>query len=73
MSTDTASVEKGNPRDDRSLEVSYGKPIPQPKMKKGDFVAFGELAGSESAAPSVSGARTGTHFVESIDAAEKNL
>ncbi len=35
---------------DTELECSYGAPIPQPSMAKGDYVAFGELAGSTSTA-----------------------
>lgn len=35
---------------DSDLEESYGQPVPQPKMVKGQSVAFGELAGSTSEA-----------------------
>jgi len=60
-------------RDESDLELSYGKPIPQPKMKKGDYVAIGILAGSTDAATSVTGECTGEHIRDSIVAAEKNL
>jgi hypothetical protein len=72
MPTDKTPVEKGGPRDDKALEVTYGKPIPQPHMKKGDFVAFGELAGSTATAPSVEGLRT-TTFGDSVTDAAKNI
>lgn len=72
MPTDKTSVEKGGPRDERDLEVSYGQKIPQPGMKKGDFVAFGELAGSTNAAPSTQGVRT-TTFGDSVDEHAKNI
>jgi len=71
--TDKSSVEKTGPRDERDLEVSFGKKIPQPAMKKGDYVAFGILAGSTDTATSVTGERTGEHIRDSIVAAEKNL
>jgi hypothetical protein len=71
--TDKAPVEKTGPRDERDLEVSFGKPTPQPAMKKGDYVAFGILAGSTDTATSVTGERTGEHFHDSVVAAEKNL
>ena len=70
--TDKTSVERGGPRDERDLEVSYGSPIPQPKQKKGDFVAFGILAGSGSVATSVEGVRS-TTFGDSVDDAAKNI
>ena len=70
--TDKMAVEKGGPRDERDLEVSYGKEIPQPGMKKGDFVAFGMLAGSTDAAPSVQGQRT-TTFGDSVADNAKNI
>lgn len=69
--TDKTSAEKGV-RDERDLEVSYGKPIPQPGMKKGTFVAFGELAGSTNTAPAVNGERS-TTFGDSVRDNEKNL
>jgi hypothetical protein len=72
MQTDKTAVEKGGPRDERDLEVSYGKPIPQSHMKKGDFVNFGILAGSTDSAPSVEGVRT-TTFGDSVTDAAKNL
>jgi hypothetical protein len=70
--TDKASVEKGGPHHERDLEVSYGGMIPQPGMKKGDFVAFGELAGSTATATSVQGVRT-THFGDSVEENAKNI
>lgn len=72
MPTDKASVEKGGPRDERDLEVSYGKNIPQPSQKKGDFVAFGILAGSGESAPSVQGVRS-TTFGDSVADNAKNI
>jgi len=72
MQTDKMAVEKGGPRDEKDLEVSYGKPVPQPKMKKGDNVAFGILAGSTDTATSVEGVRT-TTFGDSVTDAAKNL
>jgi hypothetical protein len=71
--TDKTPVEKTGPRDVRDLEVSYGREVPQPHMKKGEFVAIGILAGSTDTAPSVSGERIGEHIHDSIVAAEKNL
>jgi hypothetical protein len=71
MPTDKSPVEKGNPPDDRDLEVSYGKKIPQPHMKKGEFVAFGELAGSTTTAPSTEGVRT-TTFGDSVAENSRN-
>lgn len=70
--TDKTSVEKSGPRDDRDLEVSYGSPIPQPKPKKGEFHAFGILAGSDNSAPPVNGERS-TTFGDSVRDNEKNL
>jgi hypothetical protein len=70
--TDKTAVEKGGPRDERDLEVSYGKKIPQPSQKKGDFVAFGELAGSTNETPSVQGVRT-TTFGDSVTDNAKNI
>lgn len=70
--TDESPVEKGGPKDEKCLEVSYGLKIPQPAQKKGDFVAFGILAGSESAAPSVQGVRT-TTFGDSVADNAKNI
>lgn len=32
------------------LEPSFGQPVPQPKMAKGESVAFGELAGGTTSA-----------------------
>ena len=72
MTTDKSPVEKGGPRDESDLHVSYGKPVPQPGMKKGEFVAFGILAGSGDAAPAVNGARQ-TTFGDSVSDNEKNL
>jgi hypothetical protein len=69
--TDTSTPERAL-RDERDLQVSYGHPTPQPSQKKGDFVAFGVLAGSTTTAPSVQGVRT-THFTDSVLAGEKNL
>jgi hypothetical protein len=40
-------------KNDRDLQDSYGQMIPQPKMVKGTYVAFGELAGSGSSAKSL--------------------
>lgn len=71
MATDKSTPEKGV-RDERDLEVSYGKPIPQPAQKKGEFVAFGELAGSTSTATSVQGVRT-TTFGDSVADNAKNI
>ena len=59
-------------KDDRDLEVSYGQPIPQPRQKKGDFVAFGMLAGSDDTAPVIDGART-TTFGDSVKDNSKNI
>jgi hypothetical protein len=72
METEKNHAEKGPIRDVRDLEVSYGKPIPQPKQKKGDYVAFGELAGSTDTATAVEGVRT-TTFGDSVTDAAKNL
>ena len=72
MQTDKSPVEKTGPRDEKDLEVSYGKKIPQPAMKKGDFVAFGELAGSTDSAPSTEGVRT-TTFGDSVADHAKNI
>ena len=72
MQTDKSPVEKTGPRDEKDLEVSYGKKIPQPAMKKGDFVAFGELAGSTDSAPSTEGVRT-TTFGDSVVDHAKNI
>jgi len=63
--TDKSLVEKNGPRDERDLEVTYGKPVPQPRMTKGSFDAIGELAGSTNTAPSVEGLRT-TTFSDSL-------
>ena len=65
MPTDKSPIEKIGPRDERDLEVSFGKPIPQPHMVKGSFDAIGELAGSTNTAPSVEGIRT-TTFGDSL-------
>jgi hypothetical protein len=70
--TDKAPVEKHGPRDENDLHVSFGKPVPQPKQKKGDYVAIGILAGSTDAATSVEGVRT-TTFGDSVTDAAKNL
>ena len=70
--TDKTSVERKAPRDERDLEVSFGDKIPQPHQKKGDFVAFGILAGSTGTATSVEGVRT-TTFGDSVTDAAKNL
>lgn len=70
--TDKAPVEKTGPRDERDLEVSYGKLIPQSQMKKGDFVTFGILAGSTDTATSVQGVRT-TNFGDSVADNAKNI
>lgn len=70
--TDKAPVEHGSPSDSKDLEVSYGMPVPQPKMKKGGMEAFGILAGSGATAPPVNGER-GTNFGDSVDANERNL
>ena len=70
--TDTSAPSKHAVRDERDLEVSFGIPVAQPSLKKGDFVAFGRLAGSTDTAPSVQGVRT-THFTDSVLAGEKNL
>lgn len=70
--TDKAPVEKGGPRDAKDLEVSFGMPVPQSKMKKGEFVNFGILAGSDASAPAVNGERM-TTFGDSVRDNEKNL
>jgi len=70
--TDKSPVEKTGPRDEKDLEVSYGRPVPQPKQKKGDYVAFGELAGSTDTATSVEGVRS-TTFGDSVTDAAKNI
>jgi hypothetical protein len=70
--TDKAPVEKNGPRDEKDLEVSFGRPVPQSKMKKGDFVNFGILAGSTDTATSVEGVRT-TTFGDSVTDAAKNI
>jgi hypothetical protein len=69
--TNITTAEKGV-ADSNLLEVSFGKPIPQPKMKKGDFVAFGELAGSSNSAPAVNGERS-TTFGDSVKDNERNI
>lgn len=70
--TDERSIETKGPTDERALEVSYGQPVPQPKLKKGDAVCFGILAGSTDTAPAVEGVRT-TTFGDSVEDAAKNL
>lgn len=70
--TDESPVEKQGPKDEKCLEVSYGLPTPQPKMKKGDMHAFGILAGSTDSATPVEGVRT-TTFGDSVSDAAKNL
>lgn len=70
--TDKTPVEKMGPKNDRDLEVSYGLPVPQVKMKKGDMVNFGILAGSDNSAPMVNGERS-TTFGDSVRDNEKNL
>lgn len=72
MKTDESSVEKHMPRDEKCLEVSYGMKVPQPAQKKGEFVAFGILAGSGDAATSVQGVRT-TTFGDSVADNAKNI
>lgn len=42
---------------DSNLELTYGEPIAQPQMSKGKLVAFGELAGTTSHAPTLMGKR----------------
>jgi hypothetical protein len=42
---------------DPCLEQSYGEPIAQPRMTKGNLVAFGELAGTTAHATSLVGER----------------
>lgn len=56
---------------DTDLENSFGMPIPQPKMVKGEFVAFGESAGSTAAAKPLSPKRN-ICFDDSVDDNEKN-
>jgi len=70
-STDKTSHENAV-RDEKDIEVSYGHPVPQPGMKKGEFVAFGILAGSGSTATSVQGVRT-TNFGDSVADNAKNI
>lgn len=53
------------------LEVSYGEPIAQPQMTKGNLVAFGELAGTTSHAPSISTQRD-ICFGDSINDNKRN-
>lgn len=71
-STDKTPVEKGGPHNARDLEVSYGKPVPQPSEVKGDFVAFGILAGSTDTATPVQGVRT-TNFGDSVADNARNI
>lgn len=56
---------------DTDLEVSYGQPVPQPKMVKGESVAFGELAGSTTMAKPLEPKRN-ICFEDSIDDNRKN-
>lgn len=56
---------------DTDLEPSYGQHIPQPSMKKGDYVAFGELAGTRSSAMGLDPERI--TFGDSIKDQERNL
>lgn len=57
---------------DTELEGSYGKPIPQPTMTKGEIVAFGESAGSTSKAMPLEPKRN-ICFDDSIDDQRGNL
>jgi hypothetical protein len=56
---------------DTELEVSYGAPIPQPSMVKGDYVAFGELAGSTATAKPLTPKRD-IDFDDSVEDSLKN-
>jgi len=56
---------------DPCLEPSYGEPIAQPRMTKGNLVAFGELAGTTSHATSLVGERD-IRFGDSIDDNRRN-
>lgn len=56
----------------KDLEPSYGKPIPQPKLNKGEAQVFGELADSTDTAPSVDGER-GMTFGDGVAANNKNI
>lgn len=68
--TDKRPIDHGIAHD-KDLEVSYGQPIPQPRMIKGTYEAIGELAGSTSTAKSVEGQRN-CHFEDSIEDNKKN-
>jgi hypothetical protein len=57
---------------DTELEESYGQPVPQPKLTKGEFVAFGELAGSTSTAKDATAARY-ISFDDSVAEQKSNL
>lgn len=57
---------------DTELEESYGMPIPQPKLGKGEFVAFGELAGSTSTAKEATSDRY-ISFDDSVADQKRNL
>lgn len=56
---------------DKDLEVSYGEPVPQPHMVKGESVAFGELAGSTTTAKPLTPKRN-ICFDDSITDNERN-
>lgn len=56
---------------DVDLESSFGEPVPQPKMVKGDMVAFGISAGSTSTAKPLEPKRN-ICFDDSIDDNRRN-
>ena len=59
------------PADSPALHPSYGNEIPQPSMVKGEFVAFGEAAGStNTSTPLVP--RRNISFGDSISDNRKN-
>lgn len=57
MSSSHRSITSHDIPDDPELKVSFGDPIPQPSLVKGDLMAFGELAGSTNSAKSLSPTR----------------
>lgn len=56
--------------DDPNLRTSFGDEVPQPDMVKGDYVAFGVLAGSTTSAKSLTPERI--CFDDSVDDNRKN-
>ncbi len=53
--------------DPSTLHESYGKPVEQPKMVKGEFDNFGILAGDGSITP-----KRNINFQDSIDDHKRN-